>query len=79
GMSAMGGSMVPLQQLPAGMRAVSDFTLNFWVIDGLTRVMFESAGLGEVGRNLAVLTVAGLVLAVAADALLVRRFREVGA
>lgn len=79
GMSAMGGSMVPLQALPAGMRAVSDFTLNYWVIDGLNRVMYESAGLGDVGRNLAVLTAAGLLLAVAANALLVRRFREVGA
>ncbi len=79
GMSAVGGSMVPLQTLPAGMRAMAEYTLNYWVIDGLSRVMFQTADLADVGRNLAVLTVAGLVLAFLANILLVRRFRGVGA
>ena len=79
GMSALGGSMVPLSQLPGGMRAVSDFTLNFWAIDGLTRVMYEGAGLGAVAVNLLVLAGAGVMLAVLAGALLTRRFREAGA
>ncbi len=77
GMSALGGSMVPLQQLPAAMRGLADYTLNYWAIDGFSQVMFEGAGMGDVAGNLAVLAGTGLLLSVLANALLVRRFRKV--
>ncbi len=76
GMSALGGSMIPVQQLPAGMRSLADFTLNYWAIDGFTRVMFDSAGTGDVARHLIILLGIGLLLVMLANVLLVRRFRE---
>ncbi len=79
GMSALGGSMVPLQQLPAAMRGLADYTLNYWAIDGFSRVLFQGAGTGDVAGNLAVLAGAGVLLTFLAHALLVRRFRRLAA
>jgi ABC-2 type transport system permease protein len=76
GMSAMGGSMVPLEQLPGPMRSASPFTLNYWAIDGFSQVMFDQKGLGDILGNLGVLLGAGLVMGLIAHILLVRRFRE---
>ncbi len=75
GMSAVGGSMIPVQQLPAGMRSLADFTLNYWAIDGFTKVMFDAASTGDIARHLAILLGSGLLLAILANVLMVRRFR----
>ena len=37
--SAFGGSMLPLEQLPAGMRWVGQFTINNWFITGCREIM----------------------------------------
>jgi ABC-2 type transport system permease protein len=37
--SAFGGSMLPLEQLPAGMRWVGQFTINNWFITGCRDIM----------------------------------------
>lgn len=76
GMSSLGGSMVPLEQMPAAMRGAAPFTLNYWAIQGFTGVMFDHKGLGDVLGNLGVLLAAGVVMGLIAHVLLVRRLRE---
>jgi ABC-type multidrug transport system permease subunit len=36
--SIFGGSMLPVSQLPAGLRSVSSFTLNHWFIQGVEQI-----------------------------------------
>ncbi|MFH2051150.1 MAG: ABC transporter permease [bacterium] len=76
GMSALGGSLTPVDQMPAAMQGLARFTLNHWAIDGFNRLMFDDANLQAVAGNILVLLVAGGVLTLAANLLLVRRFRE---
>ena len=76
GMSAVGGSMMPVSQMPAPMQAAAQFTINYWAIDGFTRLVYEGEGLGGVLRNILLLLTIGLVTASLAQVLLVRRFRE---
>jgi len=67
--SAFGGSMLPLEQLPAAMRWVGRLTVNHWFISGSTRILDGRAP----WASLAVLTLAGLAFAAAAMAVLPRR------
>ena len=67
--SAFGGSMLPLEQLPAGMRWVGRFTINNWFITGCRDIMDGGLPLAP----LAVLATAGLVFAAIATAVLPRR------
>ena len=76
GMSALGGSLTPVQGLPAPMRAIAPFTINYWAIDGFTRLIFDGQGAAGVLRNAFALTATGIVTTLAAQFLLVRRFRE---
>ena len=72
-MSFVGGSYVPLSALPPGLRALSPFTVNYWGVDGFTRILFSQAGLREVAANLGVLVALFVVLTFAGGALLRRR------
>ena len=76
GMSSLGGSMVPLEQLPGPMQSAAPFTLNYWAIQGFSGLMFDEKGLGDIAGNLGVLLGAGLVMGMIAHFLLVRRLRE---
>lgn len=76
GMSAMGGSMVPVNQMPAAMRAAAPFTLNYWAIEGLTDALYDGSSTMQLLQPIGILLAAGLVCALIANALLVRRFRE---
>ena len=67
--SAFGGSMLPLEQLPAGMRWVGTLTVNHWYISGCTRIMDGRPPLA----SLAVLLASGLVFAAVAMTVLPRR------
>ncbi|MEN8007564.1 MAG: ABC transporter permease [Candidatus Krumholzibacteriota bacterium] len=77
GMSAVGGSMLPVEQMPAPMQAVSRYTINYWAIDGFTGLVFSGEGLADIVGNIVRLLVMGAVTITAAQVLLVRRFREV--
>ncbi|HTQ79597.1 MAG TPA: ABC transporter permease [Thermoanaerobaculia bacterium] len=61
-MALTGGSFIPLDSLPASVRAVSPFSLLYWATRGFQRLVNEGAGLREVLPEAAVLGVAGLVL-----------------
>ncbi len=61
-MAFLGGSYLPLDSLPASLRAFSPFTLNFWAVDGYMKIIQEGAGLAAVATNLAVLVGLAAVL-----------------
>jgi len=67
--SAFGGSMLPLEQLPAGMRWVGRFTVNNWFITGCRQVVDGKAPI----LSLVVLAASGLLFAVVAMVALPRR------
>jgi ABC-2 type transport system permease protein len=77
GMSAIGGSMMPIDQMPAPLQAAARYTINFWAVDGYTRLVFNGEGLNDILGNIVRLLIVGAVTITLAQALLVRRFREV--
>jgi ABC-2 type transport system permease protein len=79
GMSALGGSMINIENMPPAMRSLSPFTLNYWVIDGFKQVVFGGAHPGDVANNVAILAGAGVATTLAGYGLLLRRSREMKA
>jgi len=79
GNSALGGSMVPVENMPAPMRALTPYTLNYWAIDGFKELVFGGASTAGIARHLLVLGAAGAALAAAGWAVMVRRSREMSA
>lgn len=67
--SAFGGSMLPLEQLPAGMQWIGRFTINHWFISGSRKVMDGHAPVAAI----VILAVAGMLCAAVAMAVLPRR------
>jgi len=67
--SAFGGSMLPLEQLPAGMRWIGRFTVNHWFISGCQEII--DGRLPAVA--LLVLAASGLLFAAVAMTVLPRR------
>lgn len=67
--AAFGGSMLPLEQIPAGMRWLSSFTVNRWFIAGSREIMDGKFPLAA----LVVLAVSGLIFAGVAMIALQRR------
>jgi ABC-2 type transport system permease protein len=76
GNSALGGSMVPVENMPAPMQALTPYTLNYWAIDGFKELVFDAASTAGIARHLLVLGLAGVALAAAGWAVMVRRSRE---
>jgi ABC-2 type transport system permease protein len=79
GMSALGGSMFPYDNMPAAMQAIAPWTINHWAIQGFTELVFEEGTVAAVSTHLAVLFGVGAAANVLARFLLVRRFRGVAA
>ncbi len=77
GMSAIGGSMMPIDQMPAPLQAAARYTINFWAVDGYTRLVFLGEGLSDILGNIIRLLIIGVVTITLAQTLLVRKFREV--
>jgi len=75
GMSALGGSMFPYENMPAVMQQISHWTLNYWAVDGFTELVFNNVGVDGILTNIMVLAAMGLVTGALAHVLLVRRFR----
>ena len=67
--AAFGGSMLPLEQIPPGMRWLSKFTVNNWFITGSQQIMDGKIPSGP----FLVLAVSGLLFAVVAVIALRRR------
>jgi ABC-2 type transport system permease protein len=54
-LALMGGSMVPYEQMGAGMRRVARFSPVFWANDGFKRIFLDDWGVPELGLHIAVL------------------------
>jgi ABC-2 type transport system permease protein len=67
--AAFGGSMLPLEQLPQGMRWLAQFTVNNWFITGCREIMDGRVPYGPI----IVLSVSGLIFASVAMVALQRR------
>jgi ABC-2 type transport system permease protein len=67
--AAFGGSMLPLEQIPAGMRWLAQFTVNNWFITGCRKIVEG----GIPYDAFIVLSVSGLVFAAVAMVALQRR------
>jgi ABC-2 type transport system permease protein len=72
-MAFAGGSFIPLNSLPAALRALSPYSLIYWAADGYRKLVLDSAGVRDVLPNISILAVAGLVLLAVAAPLWQRR------
>jgi ABC-2 type transport system permease protein len=61
-MAFAGGSFIPLNSLPAALRALSPYSLIYWAADGYRKLVLDGAGLRGVLPNIAILAGAGLLL-----------------
>ncbi len=77
-MSMAGGTWIPLDALPAFVRKVAPYTLNYWAGEGYRHLMFDGAGIAQLLPNMGVLFAFGAVLSAIAVILFRRRF-EAGA
>jgi ABC-2 type transport system permease protein len=68
-----GGSFLPLDSLPAAMRAVSPFSLFYWGTEGYKELLLGGGRLADVLLNVGILAGSGLVLLTLGGALLRRR------
>ena len=71
-MAALGGCMVPLEVFPDGLRTLAHVTPHAWAVDAFTEVVQRGGGVAQIGTELAVLLVYGVVL-LAAGAFALRR------
>lgn len=72
GIAALGGSMIPVEVMPEGMRTISQLTPHAWSYDAFAEVVRRDATLLDVLPQLAILVVMGVVLLGAAGLLLRR-------
>lgn len=73
-MAMFGGSFIPLNSLPAVMRGLAPFTLNYWANEGYREILFEGAGIAALLPNLAVLVTLAAVFSLVALGRIRRRF-----
>jgi len=71
-MAFAGGSFIPLNSLPAALRAVSPFSLIFWATQGYQKLIADGAGVRAVLPHIGILAGVGAVL-LALSAVLWRR------
>ena len=57
-----GGSFIPLDNLPASVRAVAFVSPFYWATQGCRRLIAEGVGLGAIWQNVVVLAALGIVL-----------------
>ncbi|MBN1201038.1 MAG: ABC transporter permease [Anaerolineae bacterium] len=58
----LGGSFIPIENLPAALDWLPKITLNYWGIQGFFDLSYENAALSAISTNLVVLAVMGVVL-----------------
>jgi ABC-2 type transport system permease protein len=61
-MAFAGGSFIPLDGLPAALRAISPFSLIYWASQGYRTLVIDGLGLRAVLPNVAILAGTGLLL-----------------
>ncbi len=71
-LAALGGCMVPVEVFPEGLRKVSQATPHYWALEGWKSLMFDGAGIADIGTELAVLAAFAAVL-IGTSAIVLRR------
>jgi len=71
-LAAIGGCMVPSEVFPEALRSFSQITPHFWALEGWKALMFDGAGIGDIGTELAVLAAFAITL-IGASAVVLRR------
>jgi len=75
-MSALGGSMTTVDMFPPAVRQLSQFTLNYWAIQGMNDLLIFKEGFTSVLPNVGILLAVGAVTLPVAQLLMVRKFRR---
>ncbi|MFQ5719671.1 MAG: ABC transporter permease [Acidobacteriota bacterium] len=73
-MSFMGGSFMPISQMPDALRRVAPYTINYWGVRGLTDLTVRGGGVDDVLVEAGVLTAIGLIGVAIGSRRLARRF-----
>ncbi len=76
GMSALGGSMAPIDAFPEAMQLAGRFTLNYWAVDGYTELFMERNPIGSVLKNIGILVGVGLVTMLLAQRIIEAKYRR---
>jgi ABC-2 type transport system permease protein len=74
GMAMLGGSFMPVQQMPVALPAVARYTINYWGIQGMQNLTTGGGGVTDVLGTAAVLMIFGVVGIVIGWLRLSRRF-----
>lgn len=61
-LAALGGCMVPFEVFPDWLETAAHITPHAWAVDAFTEVIQRGGGLGQIGLELAVLVLYGVVL-----------------
>lgn len=73
GVSALGGSMAPIEIFPPTMERIAHATPHAWLLEGIAELVRRGGGIGDVLPQLGVLAAMATVLVLAASALTRRR------
>jgi ABC-2 type transport system permease protein len=76
GMSALGGSMTPIDVFPEALQRVARFTLNYWAVGGYTDLLFQREPVGAVLQAAGILAVVGVITVAVGHRLLLLRYRR---
>lgn len=74
-MSAVGGSWIPLENLPAFVRGLAPYTLTYWGSSGYRELLFGSGNLAGILPHLGVLIACGVLFSGTAMFLFGRRYK----
>jgi len=70
------GSFVPLSSMPPAVQTIAPFTPFYWATEGFKSLLFEDAGLAQVGLNVGVLLAVGCLGLALGSLLLGRGIRK---
>ncbi|MCD4818851.1 MAG: ABC transporter permease [Candidatus Cloacimonetes bacterium] len=76
GMSALGGSMVPLMIMPAYIKKIARFTLNYWAMKGFTDIFWRNLHLKDIVPSLIVLSLITIVFTTIALSIFNKKLME---
>jgi ABC-2 type transport system permease protein len=76
GMSALGGSMTPIEIFPESVQRFSRFTLNYWAVEGYKDLLFSKEPVTSVMREVGILLLFGIVTVAVGGQLLVQKYRR---
>jgi ABC-2 type transport system permease protein len=74
--SMLGGSFIPVSQMPSFLEPISASTIVYWSTEGFSKLIIHDGGLTEIVVNLIVLTVAGIAFMLIGASVLKRKIER---